>query len=146
MTGVQTCALPISDIDELDRQELVHLPLGLLGFEHVKTWRWLESPDELPFCWLQAAQEPNLTFLIVPAFDVLRDYRPDINNDDVAFLRLERPEDALIYGIVTLRPRGRATVNLKGPIILHRVTRRGKQVVLANAAEYSLQHPLPTGE
>ena len=125
-------------------QACIQLPLGLLGFEQIKEYWLLETPEELPFRWLQARHDPSLTFLIVPAFEVRSDYQPDIGNDDVAFLQLGSPEDALIYGIVTLRPNGRATVNLKGPIVLHRSTLRGKQVVLANASEYPLQYPLPT--
>ncbi|MHC1765496.1 MAG: flagellar assembly protein FliW [Verrucomicrobiia bacterium] len=129
-----------------ERQQSIELPLGLLGFEQLKEWRLFEKEDELPFRWLQAASDPSLTFLIVPAFDVLPQYQPDIHDDDVAFLGLENAEDAAIFGIVTLRAHGKATVNLKGPIILNRLTGRGKQVVLQNATEYALQHPLPCGE
>ena len=50
---------------------------------------------------------------------------------------------ALIYNIVTLRANGRATMNLKGPVVLNRYTLTGKQVVITNAAQYALQHPLP---
>jgi flagellar assembly factor FliW len=69
---------------------------------------------------------------------------PDLSPEDVKFLALESPDDALLLNIVTLRPRGRATVNLKGPVVINRFTLVGKQVVLANAADYSVQHPLPT--
>jgi flagellar motor component MotA len=36
--------------------------------------------------------------------------------------------------------------NLKGPVVFNRRTLVGKQVVLANAAAYSIQHPLSVGE
>ncbi|MFO1497057.1 MAG: flagellar assembly protein FliW [Verrucomicrobiota bacterium] len=137
-----------TDVDVLGPkiQGYIHLPLGLLGFERIKEYLWIETAEELPFRWLQARTDPTLTFLIVPAFEVLREYAPEISDEDAAFLGLESSEDALIFGIVTLRPHGRATVNLKGPIILHRDTQRGKQVVLTNAAQYPLQYPLPTAE
>jgi flagellar assembly factor FliW len=128
-----------------ERQQCIELPLGLLGFEQFKEWRLLEARDELPFRWLQAASDPSLTFLIVPAFEVLPSYQPEIHDEDAAFLGLKSAQDAVIFGIVTLRPRGKATVNLKGPVILNRLTGRGKQVVLANATDYPVQHPLPCG-
>jgi flagellar assembly factor FliW len=124
-------------------QDTVQLPLGLLGFEQFKEYFWQESFDEAPFCWLQACQDPALTFLVVPIGAVLRQYEPEVSDEDARFLGLNDPEDALLYGVVTLRSKGRATVNLKGPIVLNRHTLRGKQVVLTNAANYSLQHPLP---
>jgi flagellar assembly factor FliW len=130
----------------LQNNDIIELPLGLLGFEAIKEYVWLESPDELPFRWLQARDNPRLTFLVVPPFDVLPAYAPDIGDDDVAFLQLSQPSDALMFGIVTLRTRGPSTVNLKGPIVLNRFTRRGKQVVLVNALNYPLQYPLPVAE
>jgi flagellar assembly factor FliW len=33
-------------------------------------------------------------------------------------------------------------MNLKGPIVVNRFTLIGKQVVIANASQYSLQHPI----
>lgn len=125
---------------------MVHLPLGLLGFERVKRYALLTNPGEAPFRWLQVPGDPSLAFLVVPPFEVLPDYEPDISPEDVAFLELDAPDDALMFNIVTLRANGRATVNLKGPLVLNRYTLRGKQVVLANAADYALQHPLPAAD
>jgi flagellar assembly factor FliW len=124
-------------------QDVVQLPLGLLGFEQFKEYLWLQSPEEAPFCWLQACQDPSLTFLLVPPFSVLSEYAPELTDEDVRFLGLTCPEDAVLFGIVTLRPNGRGTVNLKGPLVINRSTLRAKQVVVANAADYALQHPLP---
>jgi flagellar assembly factor FliW len=62
---------------------------------------------------------------------------------DAAFLDLNDPSEAFVLNIVTLRGPGRATVNLKGPIVINRRTLIGKQVIPVNAAEYAIQHPLP---
>lgn len=122
----------------------VHLPLGLLGFEQIKEYVLVSNPDESPFKWLQVPGNGGLAFLVVNPFEVLPDYQPDIGDEDVRFLALDSPGDALLYNIVTLHPGGRATVNLKGPIVLNRHGLRGKQVIPTNAFQYALQHPLPT--
>lgn len=124
-------------------ENIVHLPLGLLGFEHIKRYALLENPHEAPFRWLQVIDNPDLAFLVLPALETLPDYEPDVPAEDVKFLGLKNPTDALVYNIVTLRAKSGATVNLKGPIVINRFTLKGKQVVLANAARYSIQHPLP---
>ena len=76
-------------------------------------------------------------------FIALPEYQPDIPQADVEFLKLKQPDDALLLGIVTIHDDQRATVNLKGPMVVNRHTHVGKQVIIANAAAYSVTHPLP---
>ena len=52
----------------------------------------------------------------------------------------------MLLGIVTIHDDQRATVNLKGPIVVNRHTHVAKQVIIANAAAYSISHPLPLAE
>jgi flagellar assembly factor FliW len=127
----------------VEEKTMLRLPLGLLGFERIKEYHLLANPKEAPFLWLQVPEDPTLAFLLINPFVAEADYQPDIPDEDARFLGLEEPTDALLFNIVTLRGPSRATVNLKGPIILNRRTLVGKQVVLNNAAEYSVQHPLP---
>jgi len=129
----------------VQQENLVHLPLGLLGFEHIKHYTLLQSASEAPFSWLQVIDHPNLAFLVLPALEFLPEYQPDVPAEDVKFLELNRPEDALVFNIITLGAKGSGTANLKGPIVINRFTLKGKQVVLANAGRYSIQHPLPLG-
>jgi len=121
----------------------VRLPMGLLGFEQTKGYLLIANPGEEPFEWLQVKDNAALAFVVIDPFLVVADYQPDIPQTDVEFLKLKRPEDALVLGIVTLRDNHPPTVNLKGPIVINRHTHTGKQVIIANAAAYSVQHPLP---
>ena len=124
------------------RETIVRMPMGLLGFEDIKNYVLLADPEEIPFAWLQMAQEPKLSFLVIPPTHVSETYNPDISQEEVEFLGLKGPEDALVVNIVTLHRDGAATVNLKGPIVINRHTLVAKQIVPLNAAEFSLQHPL----
>ena len=123
-------------------RDIIRFPLGLLGFERVKTYTLLTNPDEAPFMWLQMLEEAKRSFLVIPPALVAPDYKPDVSDADVEFLELAKPADAFVINIVTLR-QGGATVNLKGPVIINRRTLIGKQVVPNNAAQYSLRHPIP---
>jgi flagellar assembly factor FliW len=126
-------------------ENVIHMPAGLLGFETVKRFVLLTTPEEAPFCWLQAVGDPALAFLVVPPAEAVPDYQPDLSDEDVTYLALKNPDDALIYNIVTLR-HGEATINLKGPIVINKFTLRGKQVVLQNASMWSVRHPLPIAD
>ncbi|HUB87794.1 MAG TPA: flagellar assembly protein FliW [Verrucomicrobiae bacterium] len=121
----------------------VQMPAGLLGFEQMKDYLLIAKPGEAPFRWLQVKDNPSLAFVVIEPFYFLPDYQPDLPQADVDFLGLTSPDDAAVYAIVTVGGPNRATANLKGPIVVNRHTGLAKQVVIANAVNYSVQHPLP---
>lgn len=139
---MKTLETPVLETNTIGEDNTVTLPLGLLGFERVKKYVLLSSPDEAPFMWFQVMDDPNLAFLVVSPFVVDPDYSPDISDEDVRFLGLNSPEDALLFNIVTVRGNSTATINLKGPIVINRFTLVGKQVIPDNANQYSVRHEL----
>jgi flagellar assembly factor FliW len=124
----------------LGSETVVHLPSGLLGFEQTK--RYVLTPADQPFHWLRAENDSSLSFLVICPFEILDSYSPDIPSEEVRALGIECPDDVLLFNIVTLRPNGRSTVNLKGPGVMNRFSRIARQVIIRNSADYSLQHPL----
>lgn len=130
------------DVSAKTTQGTIEFPAGLLGFEEVKQYQLLGSPEEAPFLWLQMIAEPRLAFLVVSPAMILENYHPDVSPEDVAFLGLQQSQDAMVFNIVTMHQDGSATVNLKGPIVVNRQTLIGKQVIPLNSAEFELQHRL----
>jgi len=139
---MSTLELTEMECMQVQTENVILMPSGLLGFEDIKRFILLTNEEEAPFSWFQVLDDPSLAFLVVPPFDAVPDYQPEISDDDIKYLGIKKPSDALMYNIVTLRS-GHATVNLKGPIVINRFTLRGKQVVLQNATKYSVRHPLP---
>jgi flagellar assembly factor FliW len=135
-----------TEAPEVATASQVRLPMGLLGFEHLTEYLLVSNPGEDPFLWLEAKANGPLAFVVVNPFLVAPDYQPDLPQADVDFLGIQDPEDAILLNVVTLHAGGRATVNLKGPIVVNRQTLTGKQVVLANASEYAVEFPLPVAE
>lgn len=140
LTEPQPQPLPVAST------QIVRLPLGLLGFEDVKEYVLLGRPDEAPFLWLQVLHDEKLAFLVVPPSSILAHYSPELHDEDVAFLGIKNPKDALLFNIVCLSANGSATVNLKGPIVLNRDTLTGKQVIPRNATQFSVRHLLPVAQ
>jgi flagellar assembly factor FliW len=125
-------------------ESTIRLPMGLLGFERIKEYSLLADPAEDPFLWMQVPNDPNLAFLVISPQPLLPDYKPEISPEDAESLGLTTAADAALLCIVTVHGPNRATLNLKGPVVLNRRTMIAKQVIPANAAEFSVQHPLPT--
>jgi flagellar assembly factor FliW len=128
------------------RHDLVRMPNGMLGFEAIKDYVLISNPAEHPFAWLKVQDNATLAFVVIDPFIALPDYQPDIPQADVEFLKLNQPDDAMLLGVVTIHNERRATVNLKGPIVVNRHTHVAKQVIIANASAYSVTHPLPVAE
>ena len=126
---------------EITKTQTIQLPLGLLGFERIKTYSLITKDDQKPFCWLSVPEGDDLAFLVVPPSLVLPDYAPDLSDADADFLEIRNPNDALVFNIVTLKSDGSATVNLKGPIVINRHTMIGMQVVLSQS-QYAIKHPI----
>ena len=61
----------------------------------------------------------------------------------MSFLGIKEASDALLLGIVTIHGPNRATMNLKGPVVINRHSHIGKQVIIANAADYLVEYLLP---
>ena len=128
---------------EVKGENVIKFPTGFLGFEQVKNYVLLAQPHEQPFMWLRMLDQGNKAFLVVSPFLVVPDYQPDLAAEDVDYLGLDKPDDALVVNIVTLRGNGPATVNLKAPVVINRHTLVGKQVIPNNAANFEVCHPLP---
>jgi flagellar assembly factor FliW len=123
------------------KENVISMPLGLLGFEQVKKYVLLITPEEEPFLWLQMLDNQSQGFVVINPSTAFPDYAPDIAQADIEFLGVQSPADALLLNIVTVR-NGQATANLKGPIVINRHTLVGKQCIPTNVAEFSLQHPV----
>src|SRR4051812_49415624 len=124
----------------------VRLPMGLLGFEKMKDYLLISNPTEEPFGRLQVRGDTSIAFVVLNPFLIVPDYHPDIPQADVDFLGLTDAQDAMVLNIVPIPSHGTATMNLKGPVVINRNTGIGKQVVISNGADYSVQHPLMVSE
>jgi flagellar assembly factor FliW len=128
---------------ERDRDMLLHVPAGLLGFADIKHYRIVESAPEIPLKWLQARDEPQLAFVIIDPFVLLPDYQVEVTALDRTEVGAEATDELFVVAIVTL-PRVATdcpTVNLQGPILVNRANGWAKQLVLVQGP-YHTQHPL----
>jgi flagellar assembly factor FliW len=111
-------------------ENVFHFPDGLPAFENVKEFVFLCKPDTRPFFFMQALEPQDLAFVCIDPFLIYPGYKPRISNQDVNFLHLSRPEDAMIISIVTVtRNVSDITVNLQGPVVINIQASLGKQII-----------------
>ena len=126
---------------EVNEQQKVHLPEGIIGFEDIHDYYLLDS-KEGPFYWLQAAEFPELAFLLINPKLFKEDYKLSVKESDLNSMNLESKNDLLDFTIVTVpEDPAKISANLMGPIVLNRKTRVAKQVISEND-EYGIKHYL----
>ena len=117
-------------------------PNGIMGFDQAKEFNLHAAAPGSPYLWLELASRPGHGFVVVAPASCAPGYAPDISQPDVEFLGLQSADDAFVLNIVTLRPNGEATANLRAPLVLNRHTLVGKQCVPANVSTFSILHPI----
>ncbi len=110
---------------------LLTLPNGLLGFPQLTAFRLFEPSDGYPLKFLQAVEQPEISFVCMDPVGLKPDYAVPLSDTEAEELALEAPADALILTLVVIPedPR-RMTTNLAGPLVVNTRTRIGMQVAL----------------
>ena len=128
---------------EIDENKIITIPEGLPGFPGYERFALLEDPNTVPFCWLQAEQEPDLALVVMNPFVFKPDYKVDLD----AVIKMQgwkdaSREDLTVYVVINISSRKEnkeITANLIGPIVINTKNRQGVQVVLSDTT-YSHKH------
>lgn len=113
------------------KDDIISFPAGIPGFEKSKEFVLASVPDYVPFEWLVCIDGSNLRFAIINPMLFRPDYTPAMVKEQLEDLRIEKPDDVLLYCIVTIRENPlESTANLIGPIIINKKQRVGKQIII----------------
>ncbi|MFW5775510.1 MAG: flagellar assembly protein FliW [Chitinivibrionales bacterium] len=113
------------------QEDIIRFPAGIPGFELHKEFVLVQVPEYLPFEWLVCTDGSKLRFAIINPMLFLPDYSPNMTKEHLTDLQFEKPEDILLYAIVTIRENpAESTANLIGPLFINRTKRIGKQVII----------------
>lgn len=135
----------------LEDTKILRLPLvpqqlyfaaGLPPFVDARTYR-LHVEEDAPAFLRMECIDTELAFVLIDPFAVSGQYRPEFSDKDIEELELQSADKPLVLAIVNLsRGVREATVNLAGPLLINPKNGKGKQVVLVNAAQYSVRQSL----
>ena len=89
-------------VSYVDRERIFSFPQGIPGFESVKKYVYLINDSILPFFYMQSLHRSNISFVCVDPFTIFDGYQARISKENVDFLELEKPSDALVLNLVTV--------------------------------------------
>ena len=117
---------------DVSKDKIINFSSGLPGFPYCRRYAIFDFEGETPFMWLQSADVPELSFVIIDPLLIKSDYHIDLKKKDVEELGGFDKEDLVVLVILTIprnNPNG-MTANLKAPLIINKAEMKGKQVVL----------------
>lgn len=115
----------------VEESKVILMAGPILGFEQLRRYILIVPDEKKPFWWLQSVDDGAVAFVVANPFAVKTDYEPEISGDVAEALQIERPEEAVVLTIVTIRKEPlKVTLNLKAPLVINPVTKTGGQVVL----------------
>jgi len=125
-------------------KQIIVFPEGILGFDFIKKFILLDSDRENnPFKWLQAFDEAGLAFVIIRPVDFMLNYELVISQSDLEAVGTKRPDDLLVYAIVTIPSTNptEMTANLQGPVIINPEKSLGRQAI-SLSEKYTVRHKI----
>lgn len=113
---------------EADENTVITFPEGLVGLTDLKRYILIDHKDTA-LKWLQALDDPDIAFIVLPPDLIISDYTLAIDRSVRHFLQLEHDEDLAVFVIV--RVSGNDVIaNFQGPLLINSRTRTGIQAVL----------------
>ena len=124
------------------KDDIITFPSGIPGFEKNKAFVLVRVPEYVPFEWLVCIDGSRVRFAIINPLLFRPDYTPAMTKSHLEDLGIEKPEDILLYAIVTISENPiQSTANLVGPVIINKSKRVGKQVIIDDE-RYGTQEPI----
>lgn len=116
---------------EVQQNEIFQIPEGLLGFENLKNFFFIDPNDQTLILWLQSKDEAALAFPVIEPKIFNPDYTLKLLPSELESLELTDLSDASVYCILTIPKQvTEMSANLKAPLIINNKTKKGRQIVL----------------
>ena len=87
---------------EVDNADVITLPEGLVGFPELARYVLLDHDSDSPFKWLQSLDDGTMAFVVISPLTFRPDYTVEVTEEEIAILKLQSPDDAVISVIVTI--------------------------------------------
>jgi flagellar assembly factor FliW len=113
---------------EIEADDLIHFPAGLLGLEDCRSWVLLADAQNDALGWLQSTTRSEVALAVVSPRRFVPQYQFRVFRSELTSLELGDVKSAQVLVIVGKHEHA-ITLNLKAPVIINLERRLGRQVV-----------------
>jgi flagellar assembly factor FliW len=116
---------------ELQNNDVLAFPEGLLGFADLRRFVLLDDPSDEIFAWLQSCESSHIAFPVLEPELFVDTYKATLTKGDLEALKLQSQDNARYFTIVTIPDDPtQMTANLKAPIVVNISEKMARQCVL----------------
>ena len=126
---------------EYTKKDIAVFMDGLLGFENLKRYVFVEKKESAPFVWFHCVDDKKTSFVAINPYLFFPDYKVQIQKEDHQALGITKVQDVILLTLVVVPaswPEDVST-NLLAPILINKNNLKSKQIILHNSG-YSTKH------
>lgn len=123
---------------EVDADDILLFPRGLIAFEDCRHWVLLADADNELLGWLQSVTRPDVSLPVLSPRRFAPEYQVHLTRGQLAPLEFSQFDEAYVLTIVS-KSDGDLTLNLKAPILINLDRRLGRQVLTIDDQPVALQ-------
>lgn len=129
---------------EIQAEDVIRFPAGLLGFESCREWVLLADVENDALAWLQSVDRPEVAVAVVSPRRFLPAYQVRVARRELTALELDDSQRAKVLAILG-KTDHTITLNLRAPVVINLEKRLGRQVVTNNdqPVQYKLERGMP---
>lgn len=127
---------------DISTNDIITMPEGIIGFDNITQYVMLDfhTGIDTALKWFQAINCPDLAFALIDPYTFRPDYKVNITDEEMIFLKATSPNIIRVMTIVSIpKDPHKITANLLGPILINPKNNMAMQVALDNT-EYSTVH------
>lgn len=129
---------------QINNEDIIKFTRSIYGFEGNDKYVIFKDSPEDDIMYLQSIEDSNLHFVIVEPYAILPNYNPELTEDDILALNINKDEiinlKYMLIAVIT-EELEKSVVNLKNPIVIDPKSRNAIQAILQNQ-DYPLRYPL----
>lgn len=123
--------------------KVIEFDEGIPGFPELRRFVIVELQDDGAFQELRSVDDPAVAMIVCVPWLFFPEYAPTLSDAEQDDLALTSAEDAVLFVPVSISGDD-VTLNLLGPFVVNKRTRRGRQLVLSDS-DYSVRAPITLG-
>lgn len=124
---------------DIQPEQLWNFPKGIPGFEEEKEFVLLPIEGNNMFQVLQSSKTPSVAFIVTNPYTLVKDYSFDVDEPTGELLKIDKPEDVFVLGILTLKQpfetspfTSRIRISMSSPILIVSFALRERTNILVN--------------
>lgn len=115
----------------LQQEDIITFPEGLLGFQDLRNFVLLDDPNDDIFAWLQSCELSSIAFPVLEPEIFGQYYSVNLTKNELELLKIKPDQKPTFMNIITIPDDPtQMTANLKAPIVINTEARIARQCVL----------------